>query len=186
MASFTGFADWVSYSAAAPLPAHKSPITLAITMSLPCFIKSSSSSSRLSDLRVRELLDQHHDRARSRSVASAGDGGRRLPGQDVIGRRERGIDPAAPRHGLRMRQRRQLEVQRLPVGIEDQVHEESFFAELGEQGKAVGLLAPVGLTQLHAMPGLGRPVDELVQAHAPALGPRISPEAAAVEQLYET
>src|SRR5215831_3207496 len=105
------------------LPAHKSPITLAAAINFPCFINASSPRSRLSDSPLLKLLEQHHDGSWSGPVGQAVDDRRRLPGDDVLGRRARGVDPPSPCLALRMVSQRKLEVQRFPVGIEDQVYE---------------------------------------------------------------
>src|SRR5215467_7786721 len=49
----------------------------------------------------------------------------------------------------------------------------------------MGLLAPVGLAHLYAMPGLGRLLDKLVQADALALVLHVPQEATAIEESHE-
>src|SRR5436305_4606806 len=67
-----------------------------------------------------------------------GRGGRRLlPGDDVVGALAGGVDPAAPFHWAAAGALGELEIQRLPVGVEDEVDEESFVAQLRGEGDAV-------------------------------------------------
>ena len=92
---------------------------------------------------------QHHHRARTGAVARPSTAGASAPSMDVVGRGERRVDdpppasPASP-HG------RQLEVERLPVGVGDHVERDAAAAE--REREAARLVGAVGLAQPHAVP----------------------------------
>src|SRR5262245_6594829 len=46
---------------------------------------------------------------------------RRIPGDDVVRRIERGVDPAPPNRPVVVVELWKLEIQRIPIGIEDEV-----------------------------------------------------------------
>ena len=128
-----------------------------------------SSPDRLHGWRTASFGEQHHDGASLRPIDMAGKGGRLLPRDDVVRGFEGGVDPSAPRARTAVAHRRQLELQRLPVGVQDQVHGEPLLVQLRGVGEAVRMIAPVRLVELHAVPRVARPPEELGQAHALAL-----------------
>jgi len=99
-------------------------------------------------------------------VDMARDGLGCIPRENVLRRLEGCVDPAAPWGFACVRHAGQLEIERVPICVEDQVMEQPFAAALDGDGDAVRILAPVGLTHLDAVPGQVRQVQELVEAHA--------------------
>src|SRR5437773_9612094 len=114
-----------------------------------------------------DLFVKHHDRACLRPIAVAGEQWRRLPRDDVLGRFASRVDPSTPRAAVARRW--WLEFERLPVRVQDQVDGQPFPLQVSGEGDAVGLIAPVGLAELHAVPRLARSPDHLGQTLPPAL-----------------
>ena len=85
---------------------------------------------------------------------------RRRSDDDVVGRGQVRVDDAAPAVGVHVG-RRQLEVERLPVGVEDQVERAGVRAD--RQGDAVRIVAEVRRPDLDAAP-----LDRGVRAACPA------------------
>ncbi len=63
----------------------------------------------------------------------------------------------------------QLEFERFPISVEDELERQVFFGQLRTERQAVRLLAPVRLAELDAMPGLAGAAQELVQTPSLAL-----------------
>ena len=74
--------------------------------------------------------EQHHHRTRLGPIAVSGNRRSGLPRDNVQGRVEPCIDPSTPGIRAAIAHRRQLEFKRLPIGIQDQVNEESFLRHL--------------------------------------------------------
>lgn len=88
------------------------------------------------------------------------------PFADVIGRIEGRVDPPAPWVFGPIRREWQLEVERLPIRVQDQVKAQFLRGDLCGERQAVRPGAPVGLAKPHAVPGPARPPEQLVQAQA--------------------
>src|SRR5208283_4755040 len=73
---------------------------------------------------------------------------------------------------------RQLEFERFPISIEDEMERQVFFGQLRTERQAVRLLAPVRLVKLDAMPGLAGAAQELVQTPSLALSVHFAQSAA--------
>ena len=73
------------------------------------------------------------------------------------------------------------EVERFPVGVEDQERGELFLGEFGAEGHAVRVVAPVGLELVDAVPGLGGLGEQFAQAFAVAFVVDVAEQAAFVE-----
>src|SRR5262245_24679352 len=68
-----------------------------------------------------EACRQHDDGAWPRAIRGGGDRRRAIPFDDVVRRVEGGVDPPVPGIFTVVRSRRQLELERLPVRVEDRV-----------------------------------------------------------------
>ena len=79
-----------------------------------------------------------------------------MPWNDVEGRVEGRIDPSTPWIRAAVAHRRQLEIERLPIGVQDQVEEESFLPQLRADRHTVRMLAPIRLSELDAVPSFVR------------------------------
>ena len=73
-----------------------------------------------------------------------------------------GINPPAPPTRASLADRGQLEVERLPISVQDQVHHELLRADLHGERDAPRLIAPVRLVQPGAVPGFLRRLNEPV------------------------
>ncbi len=91
------------------------------------------------------------------------------------------VDPAAPWPSGLGSDRRQLEVQRLTVGVEDQVDQQLGIPDLRSHRQAVRRLLPVGLVQFHAMPGTMRFPEQLIQAHVWLFGLHLPQQPSSVQ-----
>ena len=126
---------------------------------------------------------EHDHRARLGPIGIAGNRRRCLPRDDVVRGVEGCVDPAAPWVFACLIHPRQLEIERLPIGVQDQVKEQLFPADFHGEGNAVRRLAPVRLAKFHAMPGQVRPPEEPVQAHALAFGLQVSQSRRALSRV---
>ena len=97
-----------------------------------------------------------------------------MPRDNVQGRVERCVDPSTPWISAAIGHRSQLEMKRLPIGVQDHVKEDSFLSQLAVERHAVRMLAPVRLPDFDAMPGLvhlrmvvreKRPLSKIVPYH---------------------
>src|SRR5215469_8554952 len=86
-----------------------------------------------------------------------------LPFFDVVGRIQSRIDPSAPGNLAVVVRRRQLEVKRLPIGVQNHVKQEVLAYDLRSECQAVGGVAPVRLPELYTMPVSFRFSEELVE-----------------------
>src|SRR5947199_10557399 len=87
----------------------------------------------------------------------ASDRGSMVPVDDVVRRVEERVDPAPPWCA------RQLELERLPIRVEDDVKRHTIDRQLRREGKAVRGGAPVRSIERDAVPGdIGLP-DQLAQ-----------------------
>src|SRR4051794_40787174 len=83
----------------------------------PC--SGTATSSGLAPLGHQRLCDQHNQRALQELVASVVYRGHRVPGNDVIGGGQRGVDPAMPDAAVKVvLGGGEHEGERLPVGID--------------------------------------------------------------------
>src|SRR5208283_2758209 len=80
---------------------------------------------------------------------------------------------------------RQLEFERFPISIEDEMERQVFFGQLRTECQAVRLLAPVRLVKLDAMPGLAGAAQELVQTPPLALSVHFAQGPARSQELDE-
>jgi hypothetical protein len=68
---------------------------------------------------------------------------------------------------------RQLELERLPIGIQDHVEKELLFPDLRGKCQAVRGMAPVRLPEPDAMPDSVGLLEELVETEAVPLRPQV-------------
>src|SRR5882724_11981985 len=128
---------------------------------------------------------EHDHRARLGPVGIAGNRLCCLPRDDVMRGVKGCVDPAAPWVFACLNHPRQLKIERLPIGVHDQVKEQLFPADFHGERNAVRRLAPVRLAKFHAVPGQVRTPEKPAQAHALALGLKLSQNPSRVEQGYE-
>ena len=90
------------------------------------------------------------------AIAVSGHDGRSRTARGLMSVAIRG--PCRSSAATRVRQQpvRQLEIERLPVGVQDQVEVQPLMLQLAAKRHAVRMLAPIGLIQLDAVPGLLR------------------------------
>src|SRR5207247_3315298 len=117
---------------------------------------------------------EHDHRARLGPVGRAGNRLCGLPLEDVVRGVKSCVNPATPWVSPRLIRLRQLEIERLPIGIQDHVKEQPFLGDFRGECNAVRTLAPVRLAKFHTVPGEVRPPEALAQAHALALGLSVS------------
>jgi hypothetical protein len=87
-----------------------------------------------------------------------------LPFENVVRRLKRRIDPTAPRVvGLGLGK---LEVERIPVSVQDNVDKYGFARELGAERNAVGAITPIRLKQLDPVPSFVSILNELGKSPA--------------------
>src|SRR5581483_6722051 len=122
------------------------------------------------------------ERGPARQVAPATGGGG-LPLDGVLRRVQHRVDPSPPR--FTVWNGRQLEFQRLPVAVEDEVEAEAFLSQFRLEGDAVGVFAPVRPAELYPVPGLVRLFDEPGQARSPFLASGVAQEPAGEQELDE-
>jgi len=91
--------------------------------------------------------EQHRHRTRLGPIGMAGNRRCCLPGYDVVRGVEGSVDPSTPRISNPVVYRWQLEIERLPIRVQDHVEEESFLPEFGGERDAARTLAPVRLVQ---------------------------------------
>src|SRR5687768_6501298 len=99
---------------------------------------------------------------RRRSIGATRPRGRGPPRHDVLRRFERRIDPSAPRTSAGIADGWQIELQQLPICVQDQIDADPLPPQFRLKGEAVGMLAPVRLPDLDAMPGLARLPEQLI------------------------
>src|SRR5438067_10762730 len=80
---------------------------------------------------------QHDHRACLGPVGTAGNRSRCLPRDDIVRRVEGCVDPAAPWRFAWLIDPRQFEIERLPIGVQDQVKEQLLPADFHGEGNAV-------------------------------------------------
>src|SRR5262249_3915369 len=107
-----------------------------------------------------------------------------LPFHNVLRCIEDRINPPAPWFSETV-YRWKLEVEWLPIGVQDQVEEQFFFSNLRTECQAMRIIAPVRLVEFYAMPSLIRPLDQLVQTLAFTLRARLSQQTPLDEQSHE-
>src|SRR3954452_17091882 len=76
---------------------------------------------------------------------------RRCPVAEIIRSIEVGIDTATPRT-LRRTDPREIEIKRLPVGIDYEMQQKIITAEANSGSQSVRIMSPVWAIQIHAMP----------------------------------
>ena len=97
------------------------------------------------------------------AIAMTGDDGRGSPIHDVVRGIEERVDPPPPWRVDAVGDGRQLELERLPVRVQNGVEGHAMHRELRREGNAVRRRAPVRLVELDAVPGdVGLP-DDLAQ-----------------------
>src|SRR5208337_5375790 len=79
----------------------------------------------------------------------------------------------------------QLEIEGLPVSVEDEVERQVLFRDFRTDCQTVRLRAPVGLVKLDAMPGLAGAAQELVQTPPLALSVHFAQGPARSQELDE-
>src|SRR5216684_7581776 len=174
-----------------PLPCGLRVPTVPIAVALEAAASSDRFGARQwrsSGARVRlsgEACEQHHHGAWLRAIAMAGNRGSPLPVDDIVRRIEEGVDPSAPWMAAAIGYQRELELERLPVCVEDEVKKHFFLREPCRERHAVRRAAPVRFVESHAVPAnVGLP-DQLVQRYPLPLGLHISQHPASVEQGHE-
>src|SRR5262249_16406290 len=116
----------------------------------------------------------------------AGNDGRCVPIHDVVRGIDKGIDPSTPWTVNAVTVRRQLEVEGLPIRVEDDVDAHTLRHQLRGEGEAVRGRAPVGLVELDSVPrDVGLP-DELAQSQPLALGLDVSEDSVNVQHGDES
>src|SRR3954463_11279842 len=106
-----------------------------------------------------------------------------LPGPDIVRPLERCVDPPSPGASVECRQ---LEFQRLPVPVDDQVHLQPGTPYLGTQRETMRVRTPVGVIQPDTMPPLGGLMKKVRQAYPLLLDGRIAQHAPRDEVPRET
>ena len=114
--------------------------------------------------------NKHNHGARLGAIDMPGNRLCLLPLDDVVRGVESGINPAAPWIFACAIQSRQLEIERLPIGVQDHVKEQSFLADFHRKRNAMRMFAPVRLIKFDAVPSQVHATEELVQAYALAFG----------------
>ena len=109
---------------------------------------------------------KHHYRAGRGPIGSARNRWRYRPFNDVVWRVQGSIDPPAPGIYVPVPCRWELEIERLPMGIQDHMNEQSFPSNFQAQCQAVGIIAPVRLFELYSVPGDIGFAEQLVQGLA--------------------
>src|SRR5262245_14124948 len=132
-----------------------------------------------------EVREQHHHRARFGPIAMVGNRWCAVPVDDVVWRVEERVDPAPPGMSTTIRGRRELELEWLPIRIEDDVNGHSLSRNLCREGDAMRRRTPVRPVERDAMPGDVAPTDQLVQGHPLPLVRGVSQDAARVEHGHE-
>ena len=66
------------------------------------------------------------------------------------------VDPATPRAAISVIQLRQLKLERLPIGVQDEVNDLLEILQFRAERDAVRRIAPVGLEEFYAVPGFIR------------------------------
>src|SRR5450755_3593558 len=110
---------------------------------------------------------EHHDRTGIHAISLAGERRSGLPGYDIFGSSTRRIDPLAPLPSCA--EWWQLEIERLPVGVNYQVHVLPFLSKFSIKREAVRIIAPVRVSELYAVPRLPRPLDQLIESSSRSL-----------------
>ena len=80
---------------------------------------------------------EHDHRARLGPIGIAGNRRRCLPWEDIVRGVKGCVDPAAPWVFACLIHSRQLEIERLPIGVQDHVKEQLFLADFHGEGNAV-------------------------------------------------
>src|SRR5258706_15288254 len=133
---------------------------------------------------VPERPPQHDHRALGGAIAARiAERRRGLPGNDVVWRVERRIDPSPPRFAAG--QVRQLEIERFPERIGDEVQFDAFAPHLGAEGQAVRLRPPVGPQERDAVPRGLRTTQHVGEADALTLVRLVAQRSPRVEQLAD-
>src|SRR5262245_42229921 len=119
---------------------------------------------------TKNVSKQHDCRAGFGSIGRGGNRGGQVPGDNVVWRIERRVNPAMPNGAVVVVQPRQLELQRIPVGVKDEVKQSILVQCFDRHRQAVRRMAPVWLVQLDAVPGSFRLAEKLAQTFALLLG----------------
>ena len=127
-----------------------------------------------------------HDRAGFGPISQSRNSRSLLPGDDVVWCLPSGINPALPRVPIALVQRRQFEVERFPVRVQDQVEQEFVLANLRRKRQTSRVIAPVRLVQADPVPGEVRFPEQAVQARPLALVLRVVQQSPGDEQLQKT
>src|SRR5206468_12266775 len=93
------------------------------------------------------------------------------------------VDPAVPWVSARLAPRRQLELQRLAVGVQNHVDQQSAARDLRRERQAMGGILPVRLVELHAVPGTMRLPEQVIQTDGGMLGLHLAQQPPAVSSV---
>src|SRR5215831_1945254 len=99
-----------------------------------------------------EARTQHDHRAWSHSIRAGGDRRRPIPFDDVVWGVEEGVDPTVPGKSAVLGDLWQLELEQLPVGVEDRVNGHALRRQPRGERDTVRGVAPVRLIEPHAVP----------------------------------
>ena len=100
-------------------------------------------------------------------------------------RLEGGIDPSSPWIWTAVIYRRQFKVERVPVGICDQMKDQILLWKRRAECEAARIVAPIRLVDFHAVPSLCRSLKHLVQGLALKLRLQVSQQPSFDEQPEE-
>src|SRR5262245_12311668 len=107
-----------------PCPSHLTvSVVTSVEQNWPALPRPGLTSDGWSRSHANEVGEQDDSRARFDSIGRGGNGGRRVPGDDVVGRIERSVDPAVPGWAIIVVEPRKLELQWIPMGVKQDVIE---------------------------------------------------------------
>ncbi len=107
-----------------------------------------------------------------------------MPGYDIFGSSTRCIDPLTPLPSCA--EWWQLEIERLPVGVNYHVHVLPFLRKFSIKREAVRIIAPVRVSELDAVPRLPRPLDQLIESSSRSLMLPVPQYPSRITQTYES
>src|SRR5262249_5676578 len=99
-----------------------------------------------------EFREEHDHRVGTAAIGATGNEWCGVPFLDLMRRAQSRVDPPAPRNLALVVHGRQLELKRLPVGIQDHVKQEVIVSGFRGECQAVRGVGPVRLAELYTMP----------------------------------
>src|SRR5262249_30729677 len=131
-----------------------------------------------------KFSEEHDQRVRAAPIGAARYRGSGLPFFDVVRRVEGGVDPTSPSIFTVIRIR-QLEVERLPIGIQDCVKQELLVSVFRGECQGMRRIAPVWLPEFYAVPRSNSSSEKLVEAEILGLRLRIKQQTSRIEERHE-